>query len=622
MADHEVFRDSTTEGIPLAPSLGPEVRSLDVEGSRPRLPPRVVFVAAAAVVVGAAAAGVAHVLVLLIDVVTNAAFFGRLSAAPASPSTNALGWGVVFVPVIGGLVVGWMARHGSSAIRGHGIPEAMEQVLTNDSRVPARVAVLKPLSAAVAIGTGGPFGAEGPIIATGGALGSLLGQTLRITAEERKTLLAAGAAAGMAAIFGTPVAAVLLAVELLLFEYRRRSLLPVAFAASTACALRIWMFGSGAAFAVAPIVAPSPTAVPVYALVGAVLGAAAVAVTWAVYAVEDAFARLPVHWAWWPAIGAVVVGVVGFVEPRTLGVGYRNVEDAVSGGLVGGALATLCALKFVSWTVSLGSGTSGGTLAPLLTIGGALGALLGAGAKALVPAAGVDPRMAALVGMAALFCGASRAFLASVVFAFEATHQTSGVLPLLVGCAAAFLVSSLLMPNTIMTEKIARRGRRVPSDYGADDLSHLPVADAVVRPVRTLEADRAVHDVRRWLDSGGEGSAHQGFPVIDRDGALVGVVTRRDLLRPAADPGATVGSLVARPPVVAFEDETLRQAADRMVLHAIGRLPVVRRVAPGAVVGILTRSDVLAAHSERLESETHHERVLALPRLFRAWRSR
>ncbi|MBY0274371.1 chloride channel protein [Candidatus Binatia bacterium] len=603
---------ATYDALPVAPSL-----DLAVPRRQRLVASRLLFVTGVAIVVGLLAGSTAQVLTALIGLVTNLAFYGRGSFAMVSPADNALGLLVIVVPVLGGLVVGLMARFGSNAIRGHGIPEAMEQVLLNRSRIPPRITFLKPLSAAVAIGTGGPFGAEGPIIATGGALGSLLGQLLHITAHERKTLLAAGAAGGMAATFGSPVSAVLLAIELLLFEYKPRSLVPVALASVTATGVRAAFTGIGPVFAMPPLAAPSGEALVAYTVLGLAIGLAAVVITRAVYAIEDAFEKLPVHWMWWPALGAIVVGVVGYLVPHTLGVGYDNIERIVSGGILGWPLAVLCAAKLLSWSIALGSGTSGGTLAPLFTIGGALGALLVSAAASAFPAAGLDPRIGALVGMAAIFAGASRALLASVVFAFETTQQPMGLLPLLAGCSAAYLVSCLTMRNSIMTEKIVRRGTRVPGEYATDFLDQLLVRDHALREVVTLDADRALSDVRDWLRSDASGNAHQGFPVVSGDGTLLGVVTRRDLVNGSAgtadDTAATrlrVRDLLKRPPAVAFADSSLREAADHMVREDVGRLPVVERSDPRRVVGILTRSDLLAAHHRRLDEESTMERTL------------
>jgi CIC family chloride channel protein len=486
-------------------------------------------------------------------------------------------------------------------------------VLTNESRIPPRLTFLKPLSAAIAIGTGGPFGAEGPIIATGGALGSLIGQLLKTSSAERKTLLAAGAAAGMAATFGSPVSAVLLAVELLLFEFRARSIVPVALASATAAGVRMALVGSAPVFEMPQLQQPSGEALAFYVLLGALIGAVATGVTRAVYAVEDAFEKLPIHWMWWPALGGLAVGVVGYFAPRTMGVGYDNIEHILTGSLTGQALLLLFLLKFVSWVIALGSGTSGGTLAPLFTIGGGLGATLGAlGAHAL-PQFGIDPRIAGLVGMAAIFAGASRALLASVVFAFETTLQPLGLLPLLGGCTAAFLVSCLLMRNTIMTEKIARRGIRVPSEYAADFLDQVWVKDHATREVVALAATDTLEHLRAWFESGVRGSEHHGFPVLDESGLLLGVVTRRQIMDKGTDDRVEVGQLLQREPTVVFEDNSLREAADLMVARGIGRLPVVSRSAQTRVIGMLTRSDLLAAHARRLTENDPTEPRLKVP---------
>ncbi|MBS0431623.1 MAG: chloride channel protein [Proteobacteria bacterium] len=563
---------------------------------------RVLLITALAVLIAFAAALIAQLLTALIGLVTNLAFYGRVSAAFSSPAGNHLGAWVIVVPVIGGLIVGAMARWGSRAIRGHGIPEAMEQVLLNESRIAPRITFLKPVSSAIAIGTGGPFGAEGPIIATGGALGSFLGQLLRVTAHERKVLLAAGAAAGMAAVFGSPVSALVLAVELLLFELRPRSLIPVALATFTATGVRYARYGSAAVFAMpADLIEPGGRALACYIALGALIGVVSVAVTRLVYGVEDAFEKLPVHWMWWPAIGGVAVGVIGWIAPHTLGVGYDNIEAIVAGHFGVQVLISLCLLKFLSWAIALGSGTSGGTLAPLFTIGGALGALIGIGIAAIAPGFGVDPRIAALVGMASIFAGASRALLTSIVFAFETTRQPVGLLPLLGGCTAAYLISALMMRNTIMTEKIARRGVRVPSEYAADFLEQISVGAACTREVRSLRTSDALADIRHWLNSGQPESQHQGYPVLDDSGRVRGVITRRDLLDPDLPGLKRIGEMLKRAPILVEENHSLREAADHMVAENVGRLVVVAHGDPNRMVGILTRGDLLAAHGRRLK---------------------
>lgn len=544
----EIEHGATAEGLPVAPSFGDALVNARVPLERTLIDTRVVILCAWSILLALAAGFIAQILQKLIGLITNVSFYGRFSTAFSSPAGNRLPWWlVILIPVVGGVIVGVMARYGSKAIRGHGIPEAMENVLLNESRIPARVTFLKPLSAAVSIGTGGPFGAEGPIIATGGALGSLLGQIWKTTATERKTLLAAGAAAGMAATFGSPVSAVLLAVELLLFEFRPRSLVPVALASATATAVRMAFAGTAPIFAMPQLARPSGEALVIYTALGALIGYLSVYVTRAVYWIEDLFEKLPIHWMWWPALGGIAVGVVGIFAPRTLGVGYTNIEDVLSGRMVGEAVFFLCIMKFVSWSISLGSGTSGGTLAPLFTIGGGFGVFIGELLEVVFPHAGIDARICGLVGMAAMFAGASRALLASVVFAFETTLQPLGLLPLLAGCTAGYLVSALLMRNTIMTEKLARRGVRVPSEYAADFLDQVHVRDV-----------------------------HLEKPDPQRD---------------------------VRPEAVVFADSSLRDAADHMVRENVHELPVVERNDPTRVIGVITARDLVAAHARRLAGE-------------------
>jgi H+/Cl- antiporter ClcA/predicted transcriptional regulator len=601
---------NTRASVPIAPSLDPTLAAAHMPRQFRPLDRRVLWISFVAMLLGAAVAVVAKLLTALIGLITHIAFYGSWGFDFVSPAGNHLGKWVIVVPVIGGLIVGVMARWGSRAIRGHGIPEAMEQILLNESRIPPRITWLKPVSSAIAIGTGGPFGAEGPIIATGGALGSLVAQLMRVTADERKTLLASGAAAGMAAVFSAPISAVLLAIELLLFERRARSLIPVALATTVGTGVRYLLEGNQAMFPMPDIATPTLPALGAYVVLGLIIGVVSVGITKLTYAIEDGFEKLPIHWMWWPALGGIVVGVVGYFMPLTLGVGYSNIGAALTGQIGLGAMFALCLLKLLSWSVALGSGTSGGTLAPLFTIGSTLGGVLGLGLAALAPWLHIDPRMAALVCMAAIFAGASRAFLTSVVFAFETTQQPHGLLPLLGACAAAYLISGLLMRNTIMTEKIARRGVRVPSDYAADYLDQILVRDAYSRNVVSLRANQTIADIRAWLTSAGATTKHQGFPVLDEQNRLLGVVTRRHFYDAALDDEAEVRSLIQRGPLVVREDHTLREAADHMVETEVGRLVVVGKDAPHRMVGIITRGDLLAAHAKRLKEARQVSRHL------------
>lgn len=600
----------STDALPVAPALGLSLDAAQMPRKSTLVTRRILLISALAIALGAVSAWAAQLLMFMINIITDLTFYGRVSdvigrdvsegSFVLSPAGNHLGVWVIVMPAIGGLVAAVMARWGSRAIQGHGIPEAMEQILAHESNIPARMTWLKPVSSAFTIGTGGPFGAEGPVISTGGALGSLLGQLLRVTANERKVLLAAGAAAGMAAVFGAPVASLVLAVELLLFELRPRSLIPVALATVTAAGVRYATYGAGPVFLMPDVAQPGGWALICYILIGGVVGLASVWVSKAVYGVEDLFAKLPVHWMWWPIIGALIAGFIGWIEPRTLGVGYDNIDALVQGKFGVTMLLAFGTLKFLAWVIALGSGTSGGTLAPLFMIGGSLGALIAAGLVAVLPMFGIDLRIAALVGMAAIFAGSSRALLTAIVFAFETTRQPAALLPLLGGCTAAYLISALLMRNTIMTEKIARRGIRVPSEYAADYLDQVTVGDSCSRTVFSLRSEQTLAEVRRWLGEGGREAQHQGFPVVDAAGQVQGVLTRRTLLDPQWHYTLTVGELVTRPPVMVNEAHSLRQAADHMVSQQVGRLIVVGQEPPYRLVGIITRGDILSAHARRL----------------------
>jgi H+/Cl- antiporter ClcA len=575
---------------------------------QPQAGRRLLFICSAAVVIALGAGLLAEALSALIGLITSLSFHGHLSLADATPVGNHLGPWVIVVPVIGALIVGVMARYGSPAIRGHGIPEVMERILRHESRIAPGITILKPVSTAISIGTGGPFGAEGPIIASGGALGSMVGQVLRVNAHERKTLLAAGAAAGMAATFGAPVSATLLAIELLLFEYRPSSLAPVALATAAATAVRYLFHGNAPVFAAPDILlSPGGEALTAYVLLGAIVGLLSVMVTKTLYRIEDLFERLPIHWMWWPAIGAVVLGVLGWIEPRVLGVGYGNITEILNGSLAGQAVLLLVTLKCIAWMIALGSGTAGGTMAPLFTIGGGAGSVLAGVVIALFPGIGVDVRIGALVGMAAMFTGASRALLASVVFAFEATRQPLGLLPLLAGCTGAYLISLLRMRDTIMTERLVRRGVPVVTEYAVDHLTQVHARDLASSEVVRLPAEQSLGATREWLDAGGPGTTHQGFPLVDHENRVVGLLTRRDLLAQEHPGSKSLCELVHRPLVAAYETSSLREVADLMVRERVGRVPVISADGKRRLLGILSRSDLLAAHEVRLDASKRAE---------------
>jgi CIC family chloride channel protein len=565
------------------------------------------------IAVGVLAAGVSLALLDMIGFFTNAFYYQRLSVHLVSPNNTTLGAIALVIPIGGGLLVGLLARYGSEQIRGHGIPEAMENILINGSKVQPRLAILKPISSAISIGTGGPFGAEGPIILTGGAVGSIAGQLFRLTGAQRRALLVAGAAAGMSAVFGTPVAATLFGVELLAFELKPRSMVLIGLAAATADALRVVMANAG-------LVTPQPLfPVPGHPpLAGVALGGAAVigiatglgawVMTQAVYRCEDLFKKLTghLHWMWWPLIGGLIIGVGGLADPRALGVGYNTIHLELLGQIGVGALALLLFVKLVIWAAGLGGGTSGGILAPILMMGAAVGGLFGH----VLPGATVGSF--ALIGMAGSLGGVTRSPFTAIVFSFELTHDENSLLALLVSATVAHLVSVLTLKRSILTEKVARRGFHVVREYAVDPLEATFVREVMETDVFTVEPSRTLDDLYRALPEGSVERRQRLYPVVDDDGELLGVIPWSAVLAGRANGSTSVEDAMMRPTAVAYPDEVLRLVADRMAAFGLGVLPVVDRGQPGRLDGLVTQFDLLGARQKLLEEERHAERVLTL----------
>jgi H+/Cl- antiporter ClcA len=585
---------------------------------------RLIWLSALAIPVGLLCAVVALLLQRLIGLFTNL-FYNATFAIPAdliSPADSSLPpWLMVLVPVIGGLVIGLMARYGSERIRGHGIPEALEAILIGQSRMSPRIAVLKPLSSAISIGSGGPFGAEGPIIMTGGACGSIFAQAFHLSAAERKTLLVAGAAGGMAATFGTPLAAVLLAVELLLFEWKPRSLVPVALASAIAALARPYLDLGAAPLFPVPLHGAAIDWEEMFSsvIVGVLAGVMALLLTLAVYAAEDAFHRLPIHWMWWPAIGGLAVGLGGLIEPRALGVGYDLIQQMLQGVYVPRELAGLMVVKCLIWAIALGSGTSGGVLAPLLIMGGALGAL----ESTFLP--GGDTRLWPLVSMAAVMGGTMRSPLTGILFALELTYDIRTLPALLIACAVSHAFTVLVMKRSILTEKVARRGYHVSREYSVDPLERLSLGEVMSTEVVTVPASLPVRELVHQYFLGETHHKHQGYPVVDGQGRLLGVVTKSNLLNdwiaavlrgdPEGDIAAPIITydLLTRAPVTALPWESCRVAAERMAVAGVGRVVIVDPADSTRVVGIITRSDLLKPRAQLSEEEQRRDRLL-LPR--------
>ena len=560
---------------------------------------RMLGLSAGALAVGTGGALSAWLLLKLIALATNVFWFGRFSAESVQITDNTLGLAILAVPVVGSLIVGLTARYGSDKIRGHGIPEAIETILFGESRMSLKVAILKPLSSAISIGSGGPFGAEGPIIMTGGAIGSLFAQCFQLSAAERKTLLVSGAAAGMTAIFGTPMAAILLAVEVLLFEWKPRSFVPVVVASLVSLAWRPLLVGTGPLF---PFAGTMPAeGLPIALAIGVLVGFEAIILSSMLYRIEDLFHRLPVHWMWWPAIGAVAVGIGGLIDARILGAGYQSIQALLEGSMAVRAMVSLLLVKAVAWLVALGSGTSGGVLAPLLILGGALGLLVG---QFLPGEAGFW----AMIGMAGIISGAMRAPLTGAIFAVELTGHYHALPATIAASVGAYAVSVLLMRRSILTEKIARRGRHIRQEYTVDQLEFLQADDVMTRDPQCLVGTMKITDAAVYFS---EEAEHRSYPVVDGEGRLLGLASRSDALQWQVSGGPDGASLAdvlsdASQPY-GLANSPIGEIADVMIKTGIGRIPIVNP-SNMRVVGILTRHDLLKARHGLNRAETERRR--------------
>ena len=599
------FPSAASAASPIDPDQVPTRAAIEPP---PPAPFRMLLVSFLAAAIGLVAGVVAFALYKLIGLFTNIFFFHRWSTDFSSAQHNHLGWMVIVVPVIGGLIVGVMAKYGTSKIKGHGIPEAMEAVLFNRSRIEPRVAILKPISAAIAIGTGGPFGAEGPIIQTGGAIGSLVGQAFHTTAVERKVLLACGAAAGMSATFNTPIAGVILAIELLLFEFKSRSFIPLVIASTLSTAVHMQLLGLGPMFQVSPMDFAIPRALPFYLVLGAICGLAAVGFSKLLYWVEDQFDKLPIDEVWWPAIGALGLGIIGFFVPRVLGVGYDTIGDILNGNLAWKLLLVVMVAKAIALAVSLGSGTSGGLLAPCFMWSAAMGGIFAMVCNSFVPGVHLSAGAFALVAMGAVFAAASRATFTFIIFAFEITRDYNSVLPLMLVSVIADGIAMLLMPtSSIMTEKLARRGLHVHQDYEADVLSQARVLETMEREFPSIPANTTVGALAARIAQHEPAVArHEALLILDDAGKLAGIITRGDLLRALDEDSSgamTVQEAGSARLVVTHPEELVSEAASKMLRYDIGRLPVVDRVDDRKAVGYLGRSGVMAARLRSFQDE-------------------
>ena len=567
--------------------------------------PRLLNISAIAIIIGAFGTIAAWVLLNLIRLCTNLFFYQSLSFANRGPANHQLGLWVILIPVLGGLIIGLIARFGSEKIRGHGIPEAIEAILFGKSKMSAKVAILKPIASGIAIGSGGPFGAEGPIIMTGGALGSLIAQHFHLTAAERKTLLVAGATAGMTAVFGTPIAAVLLAVELLLFELRPRSLLPVIIACAVAGFTRPLLLEAGPLF---PLQTPVLGLAGLFSclIAGIAGGALSALMSTLLYRIEDGFHRLPLHWMWWPAVGGVVVGIGGYLEPRAFGVGYDVIGDLLNNRMAIEIALGLLLVKALMWLVALGSGTSGGVLAPLLMIGAGLGTVL----APWLP--GGDAHLWPLVCMAAVLAGVLGAPLTAAVFAFGLTQDVNALLPLLLSTGVAYGFTVMTMRRSIMTEKIARRGHHIYREYGVDPLERHHVDEVMSHSVTTIPGRLTIAAaLEQFFDTQ---QSHRSYPVVDDEQRYIGMVERSSFTASALtdQPIGTLfdnGQQRQTDLPLALAGETCRVVAARMATLQLERLPVVTDLKQRRVIGIISRSDLIKPSEKFYDEEQKRERI-------------
>lgn len=555
-----------------------------------------------AAVIGFASTLGAWTLFKLIAFFTNLFFFQTVSFISRLPAASHLGLGVIGIPACGGLLIGLIARFGTDKIRGHGIPEAIEAILFRKSRIAPRVAILKPVASGIAIGSGGPFGAEGPIIMTGGAIGSLVAQYFHLTAGERKTLLVAGATAGMTAVFGTPLAAILLAVELLLFEWRPRSFLPVVVACIVASFSRPFFLDGGTMFPL--VTAPIGLAVlPGCIVAGLLSGILSSTLSTALYKVEDLFERLPVHWMWWPALGGLFVGIGGYLQPRALGVGYDVIADILNGHIVVAVALSLLLVKATIWVIALGSGTSGGVLAPLLMLGAGLGLVI----APLMP--GAEASFWPLVCMASVLAGVLGAPLTATAFALELTHDINALVPMLLATGVTYGFSILTQRRSIMTEKIARRGLHIYREYSVDPLERMSVAELMTRTVEVVAAAESVTTVLQTHF--GPGQKHRAYPVVTEQGAVIGMVDRAMIAKAMrSDGNQPIAALfMTDTPAFALASETCRAVAGRMAMQSLERLPVVADPQSRRLSGIISRSDLVQSGQGVFEEEEHREKL-------------
>ncbi len=549
-----------------------------------------------AVVIGLVGGLGAIVFRWLLFGIGNLFFYHDFSVRFSSPLGHSLGWTVIFLPAIGGLLVGLITHFFAPETRGHGVPEVMEAVAVRGGRIRGRVVVAKALASGLTIGSGGSSGREGPIVQIGSGAASWLSQALRLDAADTRLLVACGATAGITATFNTPIAGVLFGIELILLEFKTRSFVPLVTASVFATIVSRLFLGSEPAFVVPAYAFESTWEIPLYLVLGLIAGVAGILVIRALYGTEDLFDRLPLHPVLKPALGGLLLGALGLGFPQVFGVGYETVSTILGGGVgeaglaLAGFLIVLGVVKIAALSLTLGSGGSGGVFAPSLFIGAAIGGAYGVIVNLVFPGATAPYQAYALVGMAAVFAAASRATFTSIIMLFEMTLDYDIILPLMFACVIADIVAWLVYPHTIYTRKLVERGVRIEQDLEINSLRTRLVRDAMTVEVETVGPDMPLPGLRERIMQTG----HQGFPVLDEQGRLVGIVTARDVTAEMLrEGGHTVGEVAQSQVVTARPGESLDVAWERMGLYEISHLPVVEAGAPERLVGFLTKGDLI-----------------------------
>jgi len=564
---------------------------------------RIEYLTLLSVFIGIGAGFIAYAIRLLIGFITNLFFFGRINFELTSPQFEQLGLLVILLPALGGLVAGVMIRYGSQQASGDGISEAMESVLMHKSKIPPRTGIMKALSASFTIGLGEPFGPEGPIIQTGGALGSLLGQLTSVTATERRILVATGAGAGLAAAFGTPISGIFLAIELFTFEFRVKSLVPIAIASAIGGWMHILLITPKPLFSTPGYAFGGLNLLPLYALLGALAGVVGVAMTRGLQHAEAGFDKLPIRQPWLPAVGGLLVGGISFFVPQILGAGY-DVISAILAGKIAVTLALIILVsKAVAWIVALGSRTSGGTLAPLFMIGSSLGLVFGWGVVSLFPGIGVSPGVFAIVAMAAVFGTMTRAPYTSIVFAIEATENYQGVLPVIVTVVIAELVGEYLMEDSMVTHKMTKQGFRIRHIYEYNPLRQKQVDKIMVPPV-TVNAKEKVLDLYKKIIDPADDLSKMKRLIVVKDDKAIGVVDRTQLYQGAstADREMTVEQVCSKSFLTVPVNEYGYEAMRIMTQNDAAFLVVLDY--RGTPVGYISRSELVQAQKEKIADDT------------------